>query len=170
MIMSVPEYYQKAEDHQSILLLIKFLNLDSELRETEESEVKSNELFNLIHDELVNVNVTKINGNLSYERTIRLRFKKDHYDQSNNEWGDFQAHRKLFGLITIGIFENCELNNEDKIEEFYKRHKNFADTYSTILDSRCLLLKVDSSKQTNNSENLIETNLEDESKGYFIGK
>lgn len=162
--MSVPEYYQKAEDHQSILLLVKFLNLnctDETAKEDEFSlnssnssnsnlDLRYNDLFNELHNELVNVNTTKINGNLSYERTIRLRFKKNHYDLSNNEWGDFQAHRKLFGLITIGII-NSNNDQDNEIDELYDKHKRFADIYSTLLDSRCILLNVNKlDKQSSN--------------------
>lgn len=188
--MSVPEYYQKAEDHQSILLLVRHLNSSTDQQGPATSSEPRSEpanysnkldgLFDLLHNELVNVDVIKINGNLSYERTVRLRFKKNHYDLSNNEWGDFQAHRKLYGLITIGVLgeldataddpsdsdsrEAASREEESKVEEFYEKHKSFATTYSTLLDSRCLLLKaVSASKQPNsNCESIIESNPDEE--------
>lgn len=159
--MSVPEYHQKAEDHQSILLLIKFLNLETadlaEGVDEQSNSAKFDDLFDSINKELINVNVTKINGNLSYERTIRLRFKRNQYELSNNEWGDFQAHRKLCGLITVGILDEEQLNDDSsKVEELYEKHKKFADTYSTLLDSRCLLIKVKStSSPTQSNDNCI---------------
>lgn len=216
--MSVPEYYQKAEDHQSILLLVRHLNDRSDQQLVTSSErrndanhpnysnpsnhpnnsnnsnhpINSNHsnkldgLFDLLHNELVNVDVIKINGNLSYERTVRLRFKKNHYDLSNNEWGDFQAHRKLYGLITIGVLGELEAEDsakidrsdqsdsdsqepasredEGQVEEFYEKHKSFATNYSTLLDSRCLLLKVvNVSKQPNsNCESIAESKPDEE--------
>lgn len=184
--MSVPEYHQKAEDHQAILLLIKNLNSDltSSTELTKTTNDKFSKLFDSIYDQLINVNVTKINGNLNYERTIKLRFKKNYYELSNNEWGDFQAHRKLFGLITIGILDelktdlngkeqNANFRNEvNQVEEIYEKHKTVADTYSTLLDSRCLLLRINSLKKIHN-DSIIETKLEDEDQiddqGDFIG-
>ena len=231
--MSVPEYYQKAEDHQSILLLVRQLNGDQQLLPTEshsephsEATTQTNHsnkldgLFDLLHNELASVQVTKINGNLSYERTIRLRFKKNNYEPSNNDWGDFQAHRKLYGLITIGILgelnapsdrstdnsngkelaskesqdegrsneikvdeikiEGIKVESEEsksdeikveerKVDEFYEKHKSFANTYSTLLDSRCLLLKVvhkqPNSNLNSNCESIVETKSEEEENG-----
>lgn len=173
--MSVPEYHQKAEDHQSILLLVKFLNLNSANSTTESDSVSENlneepnsqsneqsddqstkysDLYDLIRKEIIDVNVTKIHNNLSYERTIRLRFKNGHYELSNNEWGDFQAHRKLYGLITICIIDEEEFDEDNKVvEEIYEKHKKFADNYSTLLDSRCILLKVKSTSSTSEKLN-----------------
>lgn len=43
-------------------------------------------------------------------RDIFVRYVKEHAVE-NNEWGDFQTHRRLLGLITVGKFESQgELN------------------------------------------------------------
>lgn len=43
-------------------------------------------------------------------RDIYVRFVREHAVE-NNEWGDFQTHRRLLGLITVGKFESQgELN------------------------------------------------------------
>lgn len=34
------------------------------------------------------------------ERCVQARYIKD-YPVGNNDWGDFQTHRRLLGLITI---------------------------------------------------------------------
>lgn len=44
------------------------------------------------------LNITDSNG---VERSIKARFTKD-YLVGNNDWGDFQTHRRLYGLITLG--------------------------------------------------------------------
>lgn len=43
-------------------------------------------------------------------RDIYVRYVREHAVE-NNEWGDFQTHRRLLGLITVGKFESQgELN------------------------------------------------------------
>ena len=43
-------------------------------------------------------------------RDVFVRYVREHAVE-NNEWGDFQTHRRLLGLITVGKFESQgELN------------------------------------------------------------
>ena len=34
-------------------------------------------------------------------RNVAVRYKRG-YPKENNEWGDFQAHRRVLGLVAIG--------------------------------------------------------------------
>lgn len=45
--------------------------------------------------------MVKIKENNGSERTIWIRYVKE-YPVGNNDWGDFQTHRRLLGLITLG--------------------------------------------------------------------
>lgn len=66
-------------------------------------------------------------------RDIWVRYIHD-YPVENNDWGDFQTHRRLLGLITIGKFENqAELN------EMCRQHESLKVRYvSTLYDSRAI--------------------------------
>lgn len=63
-----------------------------------------------------------------------MRYIQDH-PVENNDWGDFQTHRRLLGLITVGKFDTqIELNELCRIHESLKvKYTN------TLYDSRCIL-------------------------------
>lgn len=95
-------------------------------------------LFNLIYDRLSQLYEFKVSGNkgMGFERTIRLRFKQS-YSIENNNWGDFQAHRRLVGLITI-----ARSFNDNEIESICELHNTIRDTYAdTLFDSRCFVIR-----------------------------
>ena len=72
---------------------------------------------------------------MGLERTIRVRYKKS-YTIDNNDWGDFQCHRKALGLITVAYF-----NNNNEIESIHEMHNTLRDTFAnTLYDSRCFLV------------------------------
>ena len=54
---------------------------------------------------------------LGLERIVRLRFKKDDYDLDDNRWGDFQVHRKLLGIITVGKISHSPQSSKDVNKE-----------------------------------------------------
>lgn len=57
---------------------------------------------------IINSEVTSINfilDSTGQTRDIFIRYVRDHAVE-NNEWGDFQTHRRLLGLITVGKFES----------------------------------------------------------------
>lgn len=95
-------------------------------------------LFKSIYDHLLQLYELKITNNkiLGFERTIRIRFKQS-YSIEENDWGDFQAHRKLIGLITV-----ARSLNQNEIESIIELHKTIHDTYNnTLFDSRCFIIK-----------------------------
>lgn len=53
----------------------------------------------------------------------------------NNDWGDFQTHRRLLGLITVGRFDS-----QGELNELCRVHESLKVKYtSTLYDSRALL-------------------------------
>jgi hypothetical protein len=79
---------------------------------------------------------------MGFERTIRVRYKR-FYSIENNDWGDFQAHRKVLGLITVG-----KSFNDNEIESIYELHNTIRETFAnTLYDSRCFI--VNNSNDTN---------------------
>lgn len=62
----------------------------------------------------------------------------------NNDWGDFQTHRRLLGLITVGKFDT-----QTELNELCRIHESLKVKYtSTLYDSRCLLFGPNSVDQT----------------------
>lgn len=66
-------------------------------------------------------------------RDIWVRYIHDH-PVENNDWGDFQTHRRLLGLVTIGKFETqIELN------ELCRQHESLKVRYGgTLYESRAI--------------------------------
>lgn len=94
-------------------------------------------LFNRIYDRLSQLYEFKITDNkgMGFERTVRLRYKQS-YSIENNAWGEFQAHRRLVGLITI-----ARSFNDNEIESICELHNTIRDTYAnTLFDSRCFVI------------------------------
>lgn len=72
----------------------------------------------------------------------------------NNDWGDFQTHRRLLGLITVGKFDSqVELNELCRVHESLKvKYTN------TLFDSRCILFGSITNGKQPNDENEIDVN------------
>lgn len=67
-------------------------------------------------------------------RDIWVRYIRDH-PVENNDWGDFQTHRKLLGLITVGKFDT-----QTELNELCRAHESLKVKYTnTLYDSRCIL-------------------------------
>lgn len=67
-------------------------------------------------------------------RDIFIRYVKDHAVE-NNDWGDFQTHRRLLGLITVGRFDS-----QGDLNELCRVHESLKVKYtSTLYDSRAIL-------------------------------
>nr|XP_027201589.1 trafficking protein particle complex subunit 9-like [Dermatophagoides pteronyssinus] len=125
--MSVPDYDQFSEDHQSLLIVVKPIGPQM-----------NQQLFDLIYKNIIKLNELKILNNKinGFERQIRIRYKQS-YSIDNNDWGDFQAHRKLIGLITI-----AQSFNKNEIESISELHKTIHDTYTnTLFDSKCFIIQ-----------------------------
>lgn len=77
-------------------------------------------------------------------RDIFVRFVRDHAVE-NNEWGDFQTHRRLLGLITVGKFES-----QGELNELCRVHESLKVKYtSTLYDTRSILFAPQLELETN---------------------
>ena len=71
------------------------------------------------------------------ESTFRVAFVEN-YPVENNEWGEFQKHRQVLGLISVGAF-----SSEAELSEARTMHELNASKYSaSFLDSRLILIRL----------------------------
>ena len=118
--MSSADYSQKVEDHQSLLVLVK--HIGSQLRAKQ---------FNRTFDRISKLQYIRIPGQ---QRGVWLRFKKS-YQIENNDWGDFQAHRKVLGLICIG-----KCTRDDQLAETLNGYEKVKNQYvSTLYNTRLII-------------------------------
>ncbi|XP_041361446.1 trafficking protein particle complex subunit 9-like [Gigantopelta aegis] len=118
--MSLVDYSQTAEDHQTLLVLV---------RHTGSSLAPQS--FNNAWDHIRRVSSVHVPGQ---KRDVYVRYKRG-YPIENNEWGDFQAHRKVLGLISIG-----KCSSHEEFEKLFESYKGVKKEYSsTIYNSRLLV-------------------------------
>nr|CAD7197339.1 unnamed protein product [Timema douglasi] len=122
--MSHPDYEQTAHDHAAILVLVKHTG--------EQSKHKS---VGRILERVTRVSQTKVTDCSGVPRDISARFVRD-YPVENNDWGDYQTHRRLLGLITVGKYDT-----QTELNELCRVHESLKVKYSsTLYDSRCVLI------------------------------
>ncbi|KAM6171429.1 trafficking protein particle complex subunit 9 [Erethizon dorsatum] len=114
--MSVPDYMQCAEDHQTLLVVVQPVGIVSE------------ENFFKIYKRICSVSQLSMRDS---QRALFIRYRH-HYPPENNEWGDFQTHRKVVGLITI---TDC-FSAKDWPQTFEKFHVQKEIYGATLYDSR----------------------------------
>ncbi|XP_064010423.1 trafficking protein particle complex subunit 9 isoform X3 [Pogoniulus pusillus] len=114
--MSVPDYMQCAEDHQTLLVVVQPIGIVPE------------ESFFTIYKRISAVSQVNVRDS---QRVLYIRYRH-HYPPENNEWGDFQTHRKVVGLITI---TDCA-SAKDWPQTFEKFHLQKEMYGSTLYDSR----------------------------------
>ncbi|XP_011210038.2 protein brunelleschi [Bactrocera dorsalis] len=120
-IMSRPDYEQNALHHGCLLVLLRGVG-PSKPRSLQKA-----------FDKVRRVSNVKINDSTGITRDIWVRYIHDH-PVENNDWGDFQTHRRLLGLITIGKFEN-----QTELNELCRQHESLKVRYSgTLYDSRAI--------------------------------
>ncbi|XP_025902933.1 trafficking protein particle complex subunit 9 [Nothoprocta perdicaria] len=114
--MSVPDYMQCAEDHQTLLVVVQPIGIVPE------------ESFFRIYKRISAVSLVNVRDS---QRVLYIRYRH-HYPPENNEWGDFQTHRKVVGLITI---TECSSAKEwpQTFEKFHLQKETYG---STLYDSR----------------------------------
>ena len=59
---------------------------------------------------------TSPSQDLENKRTFLIRYVKN-YPVENNEWGDFQKHRQLLGIISVGGYTSVQ-----ELEELKRLH------------------------------------------------
>lgn len=117
--MSCIDYSQTATDHQCLLVLVQHTGTRLQLK-----------TFNRVWERIKRVQHLQIQGQ---RRSVWLRYKRG-YPVDNNEWGDFQAHRKVLGLLSVG-----QCTNGEEFEELFNNYKTVKEKYaSSIYNSRLL--------------------------------
>ncbi|XP_069696670.1 protein brunelleschi isoform X2 [Periplaneta americana] len=121
--MSHPDYEQTAHDHAAILVLIK--HVGSQLKQKN---------FSRVYDRLSRINHVKVIDSVGVTREVLARYIKE-YPVENNDWGDYQTHRRLLGLISVGKYDS-----QQELNELCRVHESLKVKYSaTLFDSRCVL-------------------------------
>ncbi|KAA0710000.1 Trafficking protein particle complex subunit 9 NIK- and IKBKB-binding protein [Triplophysa tibetana] len=117
--MSVPDYMQCAEDHQTVLVVVQPVGIVPE------------DQFFRIYKRITSVSQVSIRDS---QRVLFIRYRH-HYTPENNEWGDFQTHRKVVGLIAV---TSCATAKEwpQLSDRFHGQKEVFG---STLYDSRLLV-------------------------------
>ncbi|KOB69480.1 NIK-and IKBKB-binding protein-like protein [Operophtera brumata] len=120
-VMSHPDYGQHAQHHACLLVLVKGIG----------GMLKN---FNKLWERIQRVNNIKVTDSTGQVRDIWVRYVRD-YPVENNDWGDFQTHRRLLGLITLSKF-----NNQVELNEVCRVHESLKVKYSnTLFDSRAFM-------------------------------
>ncbi|XP_008330317.1 trafficking protein particle complex subunit 9 isoform X2 [Cynoglossus semilaevis] len=117
--MSVPDYLQCAEDHQTVLVVVQPVGIVPE------------DQFFKIYKRIASVSQVNIRDS---QRLLYIRYRH-HYLPENNEWGDFQTHRKVVGLICITTCASAKEWSQTA-ERFHGQKEVYS---STLYDSRLLV-------------------------------
>ncbi|XP_051526754.1 trafficking protein particle complex subunit 9-like isoform X2 [Myxocyprinus asiaticus] len=117
--MSVPDYMQCAEDHQTVLVVVQPVGIVPE------------DQFFRIYKRIASVSQVSIRDS---QRVLFIRYRHN-YTPENNDLGDFQTHRKVVGLIAV---TSCTTAKEwpQTSDRFHGQKEVFG---STLYDSRLLV-------------------------------
>ncbi|KAK3088481.1 hypothetical protein FSP39_019701 [Pinctada imbricata] len=117
---SIIDYGQSAGDHQTILLLVR--HTGSQL---------SAKKFTKTWERVKKHTCVSVPGQ---SRSAWIKYKR-FYPAENNEWGDFQAHRKALGLICVG-----ECNSRAQFDELFNSYKKVKEEYAgSLYNSRLIV-------------------------------
>ena len=124
--MSFPDYRQSSADHAKLLVLCQAIG-----HQLEEAE------FARVMEVVGSVQEVKVTDKTGAVRHIGVRYT-DRYPTENNAWGEFQAHRRVLGVVTVGA---CR--NQIELSELCRLHEASRAKYSTtVFDSRCIVFCV----------------------------
>jgi trafficking protein particle complex subunit 9 len=60
----------------------------------------------------------KLSDSTGRERPVSIRLVND-YEPSQNDWGEFQTHRKLLGLLTVS-----HITSQTELNEICRQHES----------------------------------------------
>ncbi|XP_043267833.1 protein brunelleschi isoform X2 [Venturia canescens] len=122
--MSFSDYEQTCHDHGTLLVLLRPIG----------TQIKQNLVTKLCERIMKSGSCLTVIDSSGSTREIFTRFVKD-YPVENSDWGDFQTHRRLLGLITFGKY-----NDQTELNELCRIHETLKVRYSsTLYDSRTVL-------------------------------
>ncbi|XP_070378809.1 trafficking protein particle complex subunit 9 isoform X2 [Dermacentor albipictus] len=124
MSASVVDFDARLQDHQCLLVLVQPLS----------SHVSSTVLWERAVEHIGRVRCTRLSDTQQPEgsRSVWLRYTTS-YPADGSLWGDFQAHRRVLGVLTVG---EC---GQDGVEALCRLHEQLLQQHPTAIDSRCLL-------------------------------
>jgi len=142
--LSHPDYEQTALDHCRPLVLVRALS----------GHVLKPKTFAKVFEVLDRRATVKINSADEVVRKVDFRFSRQ-YAPESNEWGDFQHHRAVLGLISVGAFRG-----QKERQELAESHEVLKGKYGKfLLCSRLIALKSDAA-EVSNGRNGDEANKE----------
>ncbi|XP_045585316.1 protein brunelleschi isoform X2 [Procambarus clarkii] len=122
--MSYPDYGTSPHHHQTLLVLVRQVG----------SLLKSRS-FHKLYDRISRVGHVKVSDSNGSQRPVWVSYRRE-YPVENNDWGDFQTHRRVLGIITIG-----QVGSQSDLNDICKQHESLKVKYSsTLYDSRCIIL------------------------------
>lgn len=122
--MSYPDYCTSPHHHQTLLVLVR--QVGSQLK---------NRSFHKLYERISRVGHVKVSDSNGSQRPVWVTYRRD-YPVENNDWGDFQTHRRVLGIITIG-----QVGSQSDLNDICKQHESLKVRYSsTLYDSRCIIL------------------------------
>ncbi|KAK6167354.1 hypothetical protein SNE40_021403 [Patella caerulea] len=137
--MSFIDYSQTAEDHQSLLVLVRHTGTHL-----------SNQNFSAAWEHVKKLSCIHVQGQ---KRNVYVRYKRG-YPKENNAWGDYQTHRKVLGLVSIG---RCSSVKE--FEDLFEDYKKIKDEYAnTIYNSRLIVFGMNTDGTPIEKESEINSN------------
>ncbi|XP_037275116.2 trafficking protein particle complex subunit brun isoform X1 [Rhipicephalus microplus] len=120
MSASIVDFDARLEDHQCLLVLVQPLS------------APSSELWESALEHIKRVRFTRLSEQPEGSRNVWLRYSTS-YPADGSLWGDFQAHRRVLGVLSIG---ECD---QDGVEPLQGLHEKLVQQHPTAIDSRCLL-------------------------------
>ena len=122
--MSHPDYDQTAHDHAGLLVLLRPIG----------TQIKPKVIARLCERITKSGSRFTIVDSSGTTREIFIRFVREH-PVENDDWGDFQTHRRLRGLVTFGKYDD-----QTELNELCRLHETFKVKYGeTLYDTRAIL-------------------------------
>lgn len=122
--MSYPDYSTNPHHHQTLLVLVKQVG----------SQLKSRS-FHKLYERISRIGHVKVSDSNGSQRPVWVTYRRE-YPVDCNDWGDFQTHRRILGIITIG-----QVGSQSDLNDICKQHESLKVKYSsTLYDSRCIIL------------------------------
>ncbi|KAG8230130.1 hypothetical protein J437_LFUL010622 [Ladona fulva] len=136
--MSHPDYRQTAHDHSALLVLVRHIGRQLKQKSFERvlERIRRVSRLRVVVDPsaAAAASVSGAPGGPPWPREITARYVTD-YPVENNDWGDFQTHRRVLGLVSVG---KCD--SQQELNELCRVHESLKVKYaSTLFDSRCVV-------------------------------
>ncbi|XP_071451117.1 protein brunelleschi [Hetaerina americana] len=136
--MSHPDYRQTAHDHSALLVLVRHIGRQLKQKSFERvlERIRRVSRLRVVVDPsaAAAASASGAPGGPPWPREITARYVTD-YPVENNDWGDFQTHRRVLGLVSVG---KCD--SQQELNELCRVHESLKVKYaSTLFDSRCVV-------------------------------